>query len=130
MKNDVDIIKPLSTARTIGIFYVLLAILGPFSMMYVPQTIFVGGDALSTVQNIIQHDFLFKLGMVGSCGILLVEVLLCTQRYKLFSVVSRSMTLTAISARLLMVAVQAVIIIFQGIALELADAEGYLGKFR
>ncbi len=122
-------IDPRLTARYIGILYVLLAVLGPFSMMFVPQTIFVSGDVSATAKNIVDKTFLFRLGIVGSCLIVLVEVVLCTQVYSLFKYVNKILILTAVSARLLMIAVQAVILIFQGLALEVLGSDSYSDAF-
>ena len=72
------------TARQAGLFYVLLGIVAPFAILYVPSQIKVQGDVVATVRNIIEKEFLFRAGiaaqLVGQALSILVVLLL----YKLF----------------------------------------------
>jgi hypothetical protein len=52
-----------TTARTAGLLYLLLAVTGGFSMLYVPSLI-VSGDAAATASTISAHESLFRLGIV------------------------------------------------------------------
>lgn len=52
-------------ARVAGVIYLLGVIAGPFSLMYVPNTIIVTGDAAATASNILAHDTIFRLGILG-----------------------------------------------------------------
>lgn len=47
-------------ARIAGIFYLLMAITGPFVLIYVPGKLFVTGDAAATAANILAHQLLFQ----------------------------------------------------------------------
>ena len=51
--------------RVAGLWYLLLALLGPLRLIYIPGTLFVPGDAASTVVNITAHEWLFRLGMAA-----------------------------------------------------------------
>lgn len=51
------------TARFAGLFYLLVAIIGPFGLMYIPSQIIVWGDAASTANNMIENEFLYRCGI-------------------------------------------------------------------
>lgn len=50
-------------ARTVGFFYLLLAIVGPIRLIYVRGKLFIHGDAEATAANILAHETLFRLGI-------------------------------------------------------------------
>jgi hypothetical protein len=52
-------------ARVAGLLYVLACIPAPFSLIYVPNTLIVPGDATATASKILAHESMFRLGMVG-----------------------------------------------------------------
>jgi len=54
------------TARLAGVLYLLLAITGAYSIIYVSTKIRVLGDAVATADNILAHEFLFRTGIVSS----------------------------------------------------------------
>jgi hypothetical protein len=117
-------------ARIAGTFYLLEILVGPFSLMYVPNVLFVTGDAGATVNNILTHETLFRLGIAGY---LLNGVLgLCTvlALYRLFSDVDRALAAVMVILGGLMVTP----IFFMNslnwiAALMLAHGGGFLGAF-
>ena len=69
------------TARAAGFLYVLTGITGAFSLLYVPQTLIVPGNATATANNTLASEMLFRIGIVsglisGTAFIFLVR--LCT----------------------------------------------------
>lgn len=52
-------------ARIAGALYLLLAVTAPFSLIYVPRTLVVRWDATATADNVLGHEMLFRLGIVG-----------------------------------------------------------------
>ena len=71
-------------ARIAGFLYLLLVIVGPLRLMYIPTTLFVHGSASATGNNIAAHDNLFALGIVGDlfCGTIVIFAVLAL--YRLF----------------------------------------------
>jgi hypothetical protein len=71
-------------ARIAGFLYLLLVIVGPLRLMYIPSTLFVHGNASATANNIAAHEVLFRLGIVGDlfCGTILIFLVLAF--YRLF----------------------------------------------
>lgn len=108
---------PARSARSVGLLYLILGVVGPFSLMVVPMTVYVLDDPGATAASIAANEGLVRWGLFAASAVLLLEILICTQLYQLFRYVHRQAVLAAISARLLMVAVQAVCIVFQGAAL-------------
>lgn len=54
------------TARLAGLFYLLQALMAGFSLGYVRSTLIVAGDAAATANNILAHESLFRLAIVGN----------------------------------------------------------------
>jgi hypothetical protein len=82
---------PLSkNARIAGFLYLLIVLIGPIRLIYIPNTLFVSGDATATAANITAHETLFRTGIVTSlfCAAVLVYLLLAL--YRLFKGVNET----------------------------------------
>jgi len=68
--------------RVAGFLYLLLVLLAPYRLLYVPSTLFVSGNATATAANIAAHELVFRLGMVSDlcCGVILVFLSLALYR--------------------------------------------------
>jgi len=77
-------------ARVAGLLYLLMAIPGPFSLMYVPNKLIVSGNAAATANNILAHEMLFRLGVLGIVVSGVVFLLLALALYRLFSGVNKA----------------------------------------
>lgn len=53
------------TARIVFLFWALYAVPAIFSLQYVRPKLIVFGDAATTVNNIMAHEFLFRMGIVS-----------------------------------------------------------------
>lgn len=75
---------PHNPGRVAGLWYLLLSILGPVRLMYIPGKLFVPGNAPVTAGRISDHVTLFRLGMVSDlvCGVVLIFLVLAF--YRLF----------------------------------------------
>jgi hypothetical protein len=51
--------------RVAGFLYLLLVVIAPFRLIYIPSTLFVRGNATATANNIAAHELLFRLGIVS-----------------------------------------------------------------
>ncbi len=51
--------------RVAGFWYLLLVILGPLRLVYIPNKLFVSGNAAATASNIAAHEWLFRFGIVA-----------------------------------------------------------------
>jgi hypothetical protein len=119
-------ISPLVYARIAGLLLLILLVVGPFSLIYVPSTLIVPGDATATADNIRASESLFRLGIVSDSLIFLIELVLTVLLYVLFRPVSRALSLVAAFARLAMAVIQGVNLLPYFTALLLVSGAGYL----
>ncbi len=70
--------------RVAGFLYLLLVLLAPYRLIYIPSTLIVHGNATATANNITAHELLFRLGIVSDllCGVILIFLVLAL--YRLF----------------------------------------------
>ena len=71
------------TARIAGLLYVLLGVTGIFSLIYVPSTLFVFGDATATAENIRSSELLFRTGILSGLISNVLFVFLVLALYRL-----------------------------------------------
>ena len=116
-------------ARFAGLFYLLIAISGGFSIGYVPTVIVEPGDASATALNISNNPGLFRLGIVADIFVLMLEVALTVMLYGLFKPVSRTLSLIAAFCRLAMSVVMGLNLLNYLIPLLLLSGSGYLSAF-
>ncbi len=68
------------TARLAGVLYLLVALTGPFILLYVPAKLFVPGDATATAAKILAHESLFRahivVGMISELAFIGVVLVL------------------------------------------------------
>ena len=64
----------MSLGKKIGILYLLVAVLAPFTMLYVPSLLFVPDDIISTVNNIANNEMLFRASIaIGTVVCIILE---------------------------------------------------------
>ena len=77
------------TARVAGILYIIMDVFMIFGGMYVDSKIYVPGDAMATVSNILASEWLFRLGFVSNLVGLILQLFLVHVLYELFKSVDR-----------------------------------------
>jgi hypothetical protein len=82
--------------RVAGLWYLLLILLGPVRLIYIPTKLFVTGDAAATVVNIAAHEHLFRLGIATDLIGAVVLLLLTLAFYRLFAGVDRSLAVMVV----------------------------------
>jgi uncharacterized protein DUF4386 len=70
--------------RVAGLWYLLLVVIGPLRLIYIPTKLFKLDDAAATVHNIATHEWLFRFGMVGDLVGAVILVFLVLAFYRLF----------------------------------------------
>jgi len=83
-------------ARVAGLLYLLIAITGPFVLLYVPGKLFVPGDASATANNILAHVTLFKAYIVVGLLSELFFIALVLALYRLLHDVSRELAIVMV----------------------------------
>jgi hypothetical protein len=121
--------SPLLYARITGLLLLIIVVIGPFSLLYVPSTLIVPGDATATADNIRASESLFRLGIVSNTLIFLLEIVVTVLLYVLLRPVSRTLSLVAAFARLAMTVIQGINLLPNFIVLLLLSGAGYLAAF-
>jgi len=117
------------TARFAGILMLIMAVIAPFGMLYVPSTLIVPGDATTTASNIMASESLFRLGIVSDSVVFLIEIVLSVLLYVILKPVSQTLALVVAFSRLAMTVIQGINLLNQFFALLLISGAGYLTVF-
>jgi hypothetical protein len=90
-------------ARVAGLLYLVGSLLGIVRLIYVPNTLFVYGNATKTANNIAEHELLFRFGIVSYllCAALWTFVTLAL--YRLFKEVNQGLAVLMVILGSLMV---------------------------
>ena len=82
--------------RVAGFWYLLLSVIAPLRLMYIPSKLFVDGNATATVNNIAAHEWLFRFGIMGDlvCGVILIFLVLAL--YRLFKGVDQNLAVLVV----------------------------------
>ncbi|WP_249998486.1 DUF4386 domain-containing protein [Actinoplanes sp. M2I2] len=74
--TDTSTTGPRTLARLAGLLYLILAVLGGWAQLEARGSLLVAGDAARTAANIVEHETLFRLGLVADILMATVFVLL------------------------------------------------------
>ena len=116
--------------RVAGFLYLLLVVMAPFRLIYIPSTLFVRGNATATANNIAAHEWLFRLGMVSDllCGTIVIFLTLAF--YRLFKAVDQNLAvLVVILGGLLPAAIDFLNVLNDAAALMLVRGADFLSVF-
>ena len=87
--------------RIAGGIYASMVFVGPFSLIYVPNKLIVRGDATATAANILDHETMFRLWIIGGSGWMpVIFICLGVALYRLLSGVSKPWALADARLRL------------------------------
>ena len=86
METDLSSLK--KTARLVGLLYLIWIITGVYGLFYVPSQINTRGDAVTTAQNILSNEFLFRTGIINDIISNALWVFLALVLYRLFKQVN------------------------------------------
>ncbi len=92
-----DMSSTKKTARIAGWLYLLLAIAGVFSLIYVPSTLIVSGDAAATANNITSSELLFRFGILTGFISQVVFIFLVLVLYRLLKEISHKQALLMVT---------------------------------
>ena len=92
-------------ARVAGAVYLSMVFTAPFSLIYVPNKLIVHGDATATASNILAHETLFRLSILGDLVGQVIFICLAIALYRLLSNVNRTWALLMVGFVLVSAAV-------------------------
>jgi len=120
--------SPRQQARLAGLLYLIVDIAAGFAMI-VRSKLIVHGDATATANNILAHEFLFRMAFAAELVACVINIPLAVIFFGLFRVVNKQLSLIVM---LLIVAgsiVQAVVLLDQYEPLILLNGSHYLNAF-
>jgi Domain of unknown function (DUF4386) len=82
--------------RVAGLWYLLLSVIGPLRLIYIPGKLFVHGNATATVNNIAAHEWLFRFGIVGDLACAVILIFLVLAFYRLFKGVDQNLAVMVV----------------------------------
>jgi hypothetical protein len=121
--------SPLTIARIAGLLYLLVVPLGVFGSLYVPSRLIVSGDAVTTANNLMASELLFRFSIVSDLLAPLVLIFVVLFLYKLLKPVNKNMARLMMIFLLLGVPIALISKVNQFIALQLLSGADYLTVF-
>jgi Domain of unknown function (DUF4386) len=116
--------------RVAGLWYLLLVVIGPLPLIYIPGNLFVSGNAAATVANIAAHESLFRLGIAAELVCAVILIFLALAFYRLFKGVDQHLAvLVVILGGVMPATISFVSVVSEGGALMLARGGDFLAVF-
>jgi hypothetical protein len=116
--------------RVAGLWYLLLCILGPVRLIYIPSKLFISGDAAATAGNIAAHEWLFRIGIVSDVLAAVVLIFLTLAFYRLFKDVDQYLAvLVIIFGGVMPALIDLVNVVHDAGALMIAEGPAFLSVF-
>lgn len=116
-------------ARVAGLLYILSSLFGMVRLIYVPNVLFVHGNAAATASNIVGHELLFRFGIVSYllCNALWIFVMLAL--YRLLNGVDQALAVLMVILSLMVTPISFVNIANDIAALLFARGADFLSVF-
>lgn len=77
-------------ARNAGFWYLIMAVTGPIGLLIVPSQMIEEGNAAATAQNILDSEFLFRIGLASHMVCHLAFIALVLALYRLYKDVNKT----------------------------------------
>src|SRR5438270_12431554 len=82
--------------RVAGLYYLLLIVVSPFFLLYIPGKLLVEGNVAATVNNIAAHELLFRFGLIVELAGAMILILLTLAFYRLFADIPRHLAVLVV----------------------------------
>lgn len=123
--------SPKTSARIAGFFYLVIIITAGFSEGVVRSSLIVPENATATAQNIMDSEWLFRLGFASDLIAFMSDLVVSILLYELLKPVNKTLSLIAAGFRLLAhPAIASLNLLNQYMALELLSGADYLSAFQ
>lgn len=122
--------SPKQQARVAGCLYLLMALIAPIGLMYVPARLIVSGNASATADNIRASEWLLRIGVATELIHQVVAVFLVLALYRLLKAVDETLaSQMVILGALVSVPIMFVNVLNEIAALILVGGAGFLSVF-
>jgi len=88
--------SPTNPGRIAGFWYLLLILIGPLRLIYIPDKLIEHNNAVATVNNIAAHEWLFRFGMISELVGAMLLVILVLAFYRLFATVDKHLAVLVV----------------------------------
>ncbi|MCB1177025.1 MAG: DUF4386 domain-containing protein [Leptospiraceae bacterium] len=122
-KND---LKLSQISKIAGIGYLIIFVTGIFSNFFILEKLFNPNNALSTMENIISNNLLFRIGFLGFLLMVIFDVILSWALYLIFEQTDRALSLLSAILRLINCAIFGFALFFLLDILHLVSKPDYL----
>jgi hypothetical protein len=92
-------------ARIAGAVYLSMVLTAPFTLLYVPGKLIVRGNAAATADNILAHETMFRLAIIGDLFTHVIFISLAIALYRLLSGVNKTWAMLMVAFVLVSAAV-------------------------
>jgi hypothetical protein len=92
-------------ARIAGAVYLSMIFTAPFTLLYVPGKLIVRGDAAATANNVLTHETMFRLAIIGDLFTHVIFICLGIALYRLLSSVNKTWAMLMVAFVLISAAV-------------------------
>jgi hypothetical protein len=117
-------------ARIAGVLYLLLGMLGPVRLMYIPNALLVSGNAPATAANIVSHETTFRLAILTDMLAALLGLFVALFLFRLFRATDRDLaSLMVILGGFMVTPIYFVNLVNDAAAMVVARAPSYLAAF-
>ena len=121
--------NPKRLARTVGVLYLLLFVLGPIAFLMGKAELFDSTDAAATFTYLADNEATVRIGMTAEALVFVIEIITSAMLYVLFRSVSRHWAVAAMLARFGQAVIQGVNLLWGALALWIVGGAGYLAAF-
>jgi len=115
--------------RVAGILYLVGAITAPFSLIYLPRTLVVPGDATATANHVRASETLVRMGIASEVIVSIVFIFVALTLYRLFRGIDEKHALAMLTLLLLSVPISLLNVLNELAALILASGADFLSVF-
>lgn len=114
----------LNSGRKAGFYYLLVVVLSVIYMEYIPLVIVDWGSPINTLQNLIRHESLFRIGIASGILVHICFILLPLALYDVLGKVDRKMSMFMVAFALVSVPISFPALIDQLNLLDKITGEG------
>jgi uncharacterized protein DUF4386 len=116
-------------ARVAGFIYLLMGLTAPFSLIYVPRTLIVQGDAAATAGRILASESMFRLAIAAELISAVIFIYLALALYKLLRDVDEGQAVLMVTLAVVSVPISFVNVLNEIAALTLFRGGDFLAVF-
>ena len=117
-------------ARTAGILYLLLGVIAPARLIYIPNAVLVSGNAQATTANIASHEAIFRAAILADVAAGVLTLFVAMALYRLFRTVEQDLaSVMLVLGGFMVTPIYFFNLINDAAALVVARAPSYLAAF-